>query len=65
MVDAKSSVVVIVRRADAGRRTTAQPILVGSASRRVAIQRRPACERGRANFASAIRGADRNFLDAA
>src|SRR3954463_1490055 len=53
MVDSKSTVVVIVRRADAGRRAAAQPILVGSASCRVAIQR-PACEHGRGNFASTI-----------
>jgi hypothetical protein len=54
MVDARSSVVVIVRRVDAGRRAMAQPILVGSASRRVAIQRRTACEHGRGNLASTI-----------
>jgi hypothetical protein len=54
MVDATSSVVVIVRRADAGRRAAAKPILVGSVSRRVAIQRRTACEHGRANVVSAI-----------
>jgi hypothetical protein len=51
---AESSVVVVVRRVDAGRRAMAQPILVGSASRRVAIQRRPAGEHGRANSAAAI-----------
>jgi hypothetical protein len=54
MVDARSSVVVIVLRADAGRRGAARPILVGSASRRVAIQRRPGREHGRANLVSAI-----------
>jgi hypothetical protein len=54
MVDAKSTVVVIVRRVDAGRRAIAQPILVGSARNRVAIQRRTACEHGRGNFASTI-----------
>jgi hypothetical protein len=54
MVDAQSSVVVIVRRVDAGRRATAQPILVGSASGRVAIQRRTTREHGRANCASTI-----------
>jgi hypothetical protein len=54
MVDAESRVVVIVRRVDAGRRAAAQPILVGSASCRVAIQRRTAREHGRANFASSI-----------
>jgi hypothetical protein len=54
MVDAKSSVVVIVRSVDAGRRTISQAILVGSSRDRVAIQRRAACEHDRANFASAI-----------
>jgi hypothetical protein len=54
MVDAKSSVVVVVRSVDAGRRTISQAILVGSSRDRVAIQRRAACEHGRANFASAI-----------
>jgi hypothetical protein len=54
MVDVKSSVVVIVRRVDAGRRAMAQRILVGSVSRRVAVQCRTACEHGRANFASTI-----------
>jgi hypothetical protein len=54
MVDAGSSVVVIVLRADAGRRAMAQPILVGSVSRRVAIQRRPGRDHGRANPASAV-----------
>jgi hypothetical protein len=50
MVDAESSVVVIVRRADAGRRTTSQPILVGSVRRRVAIQRQPAREHAPREF---------------
>jgi hypothetical protein len=54
MVDARSSVVVIVRRVDAGRRAIPQPILVGSARHRVAIQRRTACEHGRANLGSTI-----------
>jgi hypothetical protein len=54
MVDAKSTVVVIVRRVDAGRRAIAQPILVGSARNRVAIQRRTTCEHGRGIFASTI-----------
>jgi hypothetical protein len=54
MVDAESSVVVIARRVDAGRRTISQAILVGSSRERVAIQRRAACEHGRANFASTI-----------
>jgi hypothetical protein len=54
MVDAKLTVVVAVRRADAGRRTIPQPILVGSARNRVAIQRRPACEHGRWDFVSTI-----------
>jgi hypothetical protein len=54
MVDAESSVVVIVRRVDAGRQAMPRPILVGSARCRVAIQRRTACEHGRANFASTI-----------
>jgi len=54
MVDAKSTVVVIVLRADAGRRAIPQPILVGSARNRVAIQRRPGREHGRGNFASTI-----------
>jgi hypothetical protein len=36
------------------RRTIPQPILVGSARNRAAIQRRTACEHGRANFASTI-----------
>jgi len=45
---------VIVRRVDAGRHATAQPILVGSSSRRVAIQRRTPCEHGRANSAPTI-----------
>jgi hypothetical protein len=54
MVDAKSTVAVIVRPVDAGRYAAAQPILVGSASCRVAIQRRRACEHGRGNFASII-----------
>jgi hypothetical protein len=52
MVDAKS--IVIVRRVDAGRRAAAQPILVGSASCRVAVQRRTACEHDRENFAATI-----------
>jgi hypothetical protein len=47
-------VVVIVRRVDAGRRVIAQPILVGSASNRVAIQRRTAREHDRGNFATTI-----------
>jgi hypothetical protein len=47
-------VVVIVRPVDAGRRAIPQAILVGSARNRVAIQRRRACEHGRANFASTI-----------
>jgi hypothetical protein len=51
---AESTVVVIVRTADAGRRAIAQPILVGSARNRVAIQRRRACEHGRGNSASTI-----------
>jgi hypothetical protein len=54
MVDAESSVVVVARRADAGRRAIPQAILVGSSRDRVAIQRRPACEHGRANSASTI-----------
>jgi hypothetical protein len=54
MVDAQSRAVVIVRRVDAGRRATARSILVGSASRRVAIQRRTACEHDRANCVSTI-----------
>jgi hypothetical protein len=54
MVNAESSVVVIVRTVDAGRRAAAWSILGGSASRRVAIQRRRAYEHGRANFALAI-----------
>ncbi|WP_445149151.1 hypothetical protein [Baekduia sp. Peel2402] len=45
---------MIVRRVDAGRRAIAQPILVGSASDRVAIQRRTACEHGRGNLATTI-----------
>jgi hypothetical protein len=56
MVDAKSSVVVVVRRVDAGRRTIPQAILVGSSRDRVVIQRRAACEHGRANLASTIYG---------
>jgi hypothetical protein len=54
MVEAESIVVVIVRAADAGRRAAAKPILVGSVSCRVAIQRRRACEHDRENSASAI-----------
>jgi hypothetical protein len=54
MVDAEWTVVVIVRRVDAGRRAIAQPILVGSARNRVAIQRRTACEHGRGTSASTI-----------
>jgi hypothetical protein len=54
MVGASSTVVVIVRRVDAGRQAIPQPILVGSARNRVAIQRRTACEQGRGNFASTI-----------
>jgi hypothetical protein len=54
MAAAGSSVIVIVRRVDAGRRAMALPILVGSVSRRVAIQRRTTCEHGRANPAAAI-----------
>jgi hypothetical protein len=54
MVDAESTGVVNVRTPDAGRRAVAWPILVGSASDRVAIQRRRACVHGRGNFASTI-----------
>jgi hypothetical protein len=54
MVDAESSVVVLARSVDAGRRTISQAILVGSSRDRVAIQRRAAREHGRANFASTI-----------
>jgi hypothetical protein len=54
MVDAGSTVVVIVRRVDAGRRAIPQPILVGSVRNRVAIQRRTACEHGRGNPAATI-----------
>jgi hypothetical protein len=54
MVDAGSSVVVIVRRVDDGRRAIPQPILVGSVRDRVAIQRRTTCEHGRANPATTI-----------
>jgi hypothetical protein len=54
MLDAKLTVVVVVRRADAGRRAISQPILVGSARDRVAVQRRPAREHGRREFASSI-----------
>jgi hypothetical protein len=54
MVDAKVTAVVIVCRADAGRRTVPQPILVGSARDRVAIQRRPAREHDRRELASTI-----------
>ncbi|MCW2993674.1 MAG: hypothetical protein JWQ18_1169 [Conexibacter sp.] len=54
MGDAASSVVVLVRRVDAGRRTVPQAILVGSSRDRVAIQRRAACEHDRANVASTI-----------
>jgi hypothetical protein len=54
MVDAESTVVVVVRRVDAGRRTIPQAILVGSSRDRVAIRRRPACEHGCGNFASTI-----------
>jgi hypothetical protein len=57
MVDARSSVVVIVRRVKRPahpRRTIPQAILVGSSRDRVAIQRRAAYEHGRANLASAI-----------
>jgi hypothetical protein len=50
----KLTAVVVVRRADAGRRTIPQPILVGSARNRAAIQRRPACEHGRREFVSTI-----------
>ncbi|HET6506549.1 MAG TPA: hypothetical protein VFG42_07160 [Baekduia sp.] len=54
MVDAKSTAGVIVRPADAGRRAVPQPILVGSARHRVAIQRRRACEHARRNFAATV-----------
>jgi hypothetical protein len=54
MVDARSTVVVIVRRVDAGRNAATQPILVGSERCRVAIQRRTVCEHGRRNLASTI-----------
>jgi hypothetical protein len=54
MVDARSSVVVIVRRVDAGHRTIPQAILVGSSRDRVVIQRRATCEHGRANLVSTI-----------
>jgi hypothetical protein len=54
MAEAKPTVVVIVRCVDAGRRAAARPILVGSASCRVAIQRRTACEHGRGSCAFAI-----------
>jgi hypothetical protein len=54
MVDAKSTLVVLVRRVDAGRRTIPRAILVGSVRKRVAIRRRPACEHGRGNLASII-----------
>src|SRR5919202_2353578 len=48
MIDPKSTVVVLVRRADARRRTIPQPILVGSARDRVAsgAGRRPSTRRG-------------------
>jgi hypothetical protein len=49
MAARRSSVAGIVRRVDAGRRAPAMAILVGSVSGRVAIQRRTACERGRAH----------------
>jgi hypothetical protein len=57
MVGVKSSVVVIARRVmwpARPRRAIPQPILVGSARHRVAIQRRTACEHDRANFAPTI-----------
>jgi hypothetical protein len=54
MAAAESTVVVIVRTVDAGRRATAQPILVGSASCRVVIQRRRACEHDHGNSAATI-----------
>jgi hypothetical protein len=54
MVGARSSVVVIARQADAGRRATPQAILVGSSRGRVAIRRRLACEHDRANLAPTI-----------
>jgi hypothetical protein len=54
MVDATSPGVVSVRPVDAGRRAIAQPILVGSASGRVAIQRRRAREHGPGNVAATI-----------
>jgi hypothetical protein len=54
MVDARSSVVVVVRRVDAGRRTIPPAILVGSSRVRVVIQRRAACGHDRANLASTI-----------
>jgi hypothetical protein len=54
MVDAGSTVVVVVRRVDAGRRTIPRAILDGSVRDRVAVRRRPACEHGRGNPASII-----------
>jgi len=54
MVDVRSTVVAVVLRADAGRRTISQAILVGSSRDRVAIQRRPGRERGRGKRTSAI-----------
>jgi hypothetical protein len=53
-VGAAANVVVIVLRADAGRYEAAQPILVGSASCRVAIQRRPGREHGRVRGVAAV-----------
>jgi hypothetical protein len=54
MIDSEWTVVAVVRRADAGRRTIAQPMPVASASDRVALRRRPACERGGGNSESVI-----------
>jgi hypothetical protein len=54
MADARSAVGVIVCRVDAGRRAIPQPILVGSARHRVAIQRRTTREHGRGKLASVI-----------
>src|SRR3954451_6745803 len=49
MVGAELTVTVIACRADAGRRTIPQPILVGSVRDRVAIQRWPARDDGGGN----------------
>jgi hypothetical protein len=54
MVDPESSDDALVRRADAGRRTIVQPMPVASASDRVTIRRRPACECGAGNSGSII-----------